>query len=96
VQRRVGLHHLCLRMYDRQGIDDLHEVVKKLIAAHGGEVIRAPTESEFAPGYYSILFEDPDGIRIEANHVPGKGLLDPHSTGIRLDTQTTPPSRSKL
>jgi hypothetical protein len=26
-----------------------------------------------APGYYSILFEDPDGIRIEVNYVPGKG-----------------------
>ena len=31
--------------------------------------------SRFAPGYYSILFEDPDGIRIEINHVPGKGHL---------------------
>ena len=30
-----------------------------------------------APGYYSVLFEDPDGIRIEANHVPGQGLLAP-------------------
>ena len=28
-----------------------------------------------APGYYSVLFEDPDGIRLEVNHVPGKGLL---------------------
>jgi len=23
----------------------------------------------------SHLFEDPDGIRLEVNHVPGKGLL---------------------
>ena len=29
----------------------------------------------WAPGYYSVLFEDPDGIRLEVNHVPGKGLL---------------------
>ena len=28
------------------------------------------------PGYYSLLIEDPAGIRIEFNHVPGKGLLD--------------------
>ena len=27
----------------------------------------------FAPGYYSILFGDPDGIRVEFNYVPGKG-----------------------
>ena len=24
-------------------------------------------------GYYSVLFEDPDGIRVEVNYVPGKG-----------------------
>jgi hypothetical protein len=22
-----------------------------------------------------VLFEDPDGIRLEMNHVPGRGLL---------------------
>ena len=39
-------------------------------------VITTPEDgSQFAPGYYSVLFEDPDGIRIEVNHVPGKGLL---------------------
>jgi hypothetical protein len=37
--------------------------------------IRAPREDQWAPGYYSLLFEDPDGIRLELNHVPGKGLL---------------------
>jgi hypothetical protein len=31
--------------------------------------------SQFAPGYYSVLFEDPDGIRAEVNFVPGKGHL---------------------
>lgn len=32
-------------------------------------------------GSFSIcLFEDPDGIRIEANHVPGKGNLDANVT----------------
>jgi hypothetical protein len=23
-----------------------------------------------------VLFEDPDGIRLEINHVPGRGLFD--------------------
>ena len=26
-------------------------------------------------GYYYVLFEDPDGIRLEVNFVPGTGLL---------------------
>ena len=40
----------------------------------GAHVVHPPEDgSHFAPGYYSVLFEDPDGIRIEVNHVPGKG-----------------------
>ena len=37
--------------------------------AHGTE------PGPWAPGYYSVLFEDPVGTRLEVNHVPGKGLL---------------------
>src|SRR5215472_17551784 len=29
----------------------------------------------WALGYYYVLFEDPDGIRLEVNFVPGAGLL---------------------
>jgi hypothetical protein len=32
-------------------------------------------EGNFAPGYYFFVFEDPDGIRLEVNFIPGKGLL---------------------
>ena len=40
------------------------------------KIIHAPEDgSQFAPGYYSLLFEDPDGIRIEVNYVPGRGHL---------------------
>ena len=35
----------------------------------------ACSPSDWAPGYYSVLFEDPDGIRLEVNHVPGAGVL---------------------
>ena len=36
--------------------------------------MHAPEEGgRFAPGYYSVLFEDPDGIRVEVNFVPGQG-----------------------
>jgi hypothetical protein len=41
----------------------------------GVTIVGAPREDQWAPGYYSLLFEDPDGIRMELNHVPGKGLL---------------------
>jgi len=71
VQGRVGLHHLCLRARTREDVDRVAALLREI----GATIIRAPVESSWAPGYYSILFEDPDGIRIEFNHVPGTGLL---------------------
>ena len=41
----------------------------------GATIVRGPAEDTWAPGYYSALFEDPDGIRLEVNFVPGAGLL---------------------
>jgi hypothetical protein len=38
-------------------------------------VVHPPEEGRWAPGYYSVLFEDPVGIRLEVNHVPGKGVF---------------------
>jgi catechol 2,3-dioxygenase-like lactoylglutathione lyase family enzyme len=71
-QKRVGLHHLCFRARERADVDELHAFLSTL---DGVKIIRAPREDQWAPGYYSLLFEDPDGIRLELNHVPGKGLL---------------------
>lgn len=71
VQLRVGLHHLCLRARERADVDALHE----FLVGMGATIVHPPEEGAWAPGYYSVLFEDPDGIRLEVNHVPGKGLL---------------------
>jgi catechol 2,3-dioxygenase-like lactoylglutathione lyase family enzyme len=74
VQRRVGLHHLCFRARERAHVDEVHAFV---VSELGANVVHAPEDGRWAPGYYSLLFEDPDGIRLEINHVPGKGLLSP-------------------
>jgi len=72
VQNRVGLHHACLRARSR---DDVNAVAIKL-KEMGAFIDRGPIElANSAPGYYCIVFEDPDGIRLEVNYVPGKGLL---------------------
>ena len=71
VQFRVGLHHVCFRAREREDVDRVHEFLLEL----GAKVVHPPEEGAWAPGYYSVLFEDPDGIRLEVNHVPGKGLL---------------------
>ena len=70
-QNRVGLHHLCLRARSREDVDKVAEQVRKL----GGHIDRGPLEGDWAPGYYYFVFEDPDGIRLEVNFIPGKGLL---------------------
>ncbi|MDX1733966.1 MAG: VOC family protein [Halioglobus sp.] len=70
-QASCGLHHICFRMREREHVDDLYALLQEL----GAHIVHPPQEDGWAPGYYSILFEDPDGIRLEANYVPGKGLL---------------------
>jgi catechol 2,3-dioxygenase-like lactoylglutathione lyase family enzyme len=72
-QNRVGLHHLCFRAREREDVDTIYRFVSKEL---GATIVHPPEAGEhFAPGYYSVLFEDPDGIRVEVNHVPGKGHL---------------------
>src|SRR5580704_14918604 len=71
VQQRVGLHHLCLRARSREDVDRC----AGLLGEMGATIVRAPVEGSWAPGYYSVLFEDPDGIRLEVNFVPGAGVL---------------------
>ena len=72
-QNRAGLHHFCFRARSNEDVDAVHDFVARELDA---KIIHAPELGEgFAPGYYSTVFEDPDGIRVEVNHVPGKGHL---------------------
>ena len=71
VQPRVGLHHASFRARGREDVDALHALLVEM----GATIVHPPEEGNWAPGYYSVLFEDPDGIRLEMNHVPGKGLF---------------------
>ena len=73
-QQRVGLHHLCFRLRSSEDIDALHAFLKE----RGARVVHPPELGPWARGHYLVLFEDPDGIRVEANYVPGKGNLDPN------------------
>ncbi len=71
-QERVGLHHFCFRARSREDVDALAVLLRELDAT----IVRGPEDNDWAPGYYSLLFEDPDGIRIEMNFIPGKGHLE--------------------
>ena len=71
-KHRPGLHHLSFRV---DSIEKVQEAERKLRAMN----VRFHYEGivPHAEGLQSggLFFEDPDGIRLEVNHVPGKGLL---------------------
>ena len=69
-QWRSGLHHFCFRARSREDVDAAFEFLTNELDA---TIVHSPEEGAFAPGYYSVLFEDPDGIRVEVNYVPGRG-----------------------
>jgi catechol 2,3-dioxygenase-like lactoylglutathione lyase family enzyme len=70
-QDRAGLHHFCLRARSREDVDAVYRFLVDELSAR---IVHPPEDgSQFAPGYYSVLFEDPDGIRVEVNYVPGQG-----------------------
>jgi catechol 2,3-dioxygenase-like lactoylglutathione lyase family enzyme len=71
-QFRIGLHHQCWRARDRADVDEVHAFLVSI----GAKIVHPPQDEPWAPGYYAVLFEDPDGIRLEVNHVPGRGLFD--------------------
>jgi predicted lactoylglutathione lyase len=56
----------------REDVDTLYGFLQQT----GATIVHPPEDGPFAPGYYSVLFEDPDGVRLECNFVPGRGLLD--------------------
>lgn len=76
-QGRAGLHHLCFRARSREDVDRAHALASEL----GARIVHPPQEDDWARGYYSVLFLDPGGTRLEVNFVPGRGNLE---AGIEL------------
>ena len=61
-----GLHHLCLRVADREAVD---RAASDLQAA-GIDATEPHDYPEYHPDYYATFFSDPDGIRLEVvNHL---------------------------
>jgi catechol 2,3-dioxygenase-like lactoylglutathione lyase family enzyme len=71
VETAPGIDHLCFRARERSEVDEVYALLQSMNA----EIVYPPKDGPFAPGYYSTSFLDPEGIRLEVNHVPGKGLL---------------------
>lgn len=56
-----GLHHLCLQVESKGGVDAVYRVLTNL----GIEATEPALYTQYDPDYYATFFEDPDGIRFE-------------------------------
>jgi len=56
-----GLHHFCFRVLDERAVEQAAIEIR----AKGVGVTEGRIYPEYAPDYYAVFFDDPDGIRLE-------------------------------
>jgi glyoxylase I family protein len=64
----LGLHHLCFDAPSREAVDDRTRWLNQQHAT----IESGPAEYDYTPGYYAVFFYDPDGIKLEIVHRPGR------------------------
>jgi catechol 2,3-dioxygenase-like lactoylglutathione lyase family enzyme len=66
----AGPHHLAFHAESRAVIDRVH----RAMLAVGAIVLEPPTDYGGQPSYdesyYTVFFEDPDGVKLEVVHIP--------------------------
>ena len=65
---RVGLHHLALEAPSRAVVNERAEWLR----GRSATIESGPEEYWYSPGYYAVFFYDPDGLKLELVHVPGR------------------------
>jgi len=65
---RVGLHHLAFEAWSRAMVDERAAWLRQ----RGAEIESGPEEYGYSLGYYAVFFYDPDGLKLEIVHVPGR------------------------
>lgn len=62
-RRRTGLNHVAFGVATREAVDTF---VEEFIRPRGIPLLYGGAkEYDYAPGYYSVYFEDPDRLKIE-------------------------------
>ena len=61
-----GLHHIAFHADGRADVDAFHD----FLVGIGAEVLDAPAEYAYTPGYYAVFFADPDGLKLEVVFEP--------------------------
>jgi catechol 2,3-dioxygenase-like lactoylglutathione lyase family enzyme len=70
-RKNPGLNHLCFGVPERGDVD---RFLAEFMTPHSiGALYDSPREyPEYHPGYYAVFFEDPDRLKLEVAHVPGR------------------------
>jgi glyoxylase I family protein len=62
-----GFHHCAFGVDSRIEVEQMHT----LLQDRGIRILDAPAEyPQYAPGFYAVFFEDPDGLKFEVVHMP--------------------------
>ena len=61
-----GFNHLAFTAENRSDVEKLYEFLKQM----GATILDAPTQYPYSPGYFSVYFADPDGLKFEFAYAP--------------------------
>ncbi|MEO1211522.1 MAG: VOC family protein [Cyanobacteria bacterium J06638_20] len=76
-----GLHHFALAAESSEQVDRIYQRLQVI----GAQILHPPKSIENSSmAYYSVLFTDPDGLRLELVYMPG------NKPQPQAATQTTP------
>ena len=64
----TGFNHMAFTAEDRSDVEKMYEILKQM----GVRVLDAHAEYPYSPGYFAVYFTDPDGLKFEFAHVPGR------------------------
>ena len=72
-----GLHHFALAAESAQQVDRIYQRLQVI----GAQILQTPqTVANGSMAYYSLLFADPDGLRLELVYMPANTPLPQSST----------------
>jgi catechol 2,3-dioxygenase-like lactoylglutathione lyase family enzyme len=61
-----GFNHMAFYAEDRSDIVAMDKLLKEM----GAQILDAPAEYPYSPGYFAVYFADPDGLKFEFAYVP--------------------------
>lgn len=65
--KRAGIHHLAISVRSKKDVDDFYELLRRKRV----RILYPPRGyPQYARGYYSVFFLDPDGIDLEVLYWP--------------------------